>query len=203
MVFASKGIELGGIALGICCRSCRFCGIGINLCFMISLTIQRWYDGTITALPIVFVGAFAPKLFKTNATLTDKLRIVEIPSGGFCIITDSRHTIILGVLRLPLTLHFGIMLCAFGLSFGIFQFRYMAVYHLEAICFRHGNQALQRVFQMDSIGQGNQLIENFRPAIHFLIVWEVGIDKSHSLTIASACIGIGFTLPIELRQLEE
>ena len=89
------------------------------------------------------------------------------------------------------------------LAFLAFELRDNAVDGCIARRFVHTGELLQRVLQMNGLGEWHQFVEHLGALVELSIVGSVVVEQSYCLAIRALCVGIAFALPVDVAQTEQ
>ena len=89
------------------------------------------------------------------------------------------------------------------LAFLAFELRDDAVDGSITRRFVHTGELLQRVLQMNGLGEWHQFVEHLGALVELSIVGSVVVEQSYCLTIRALCVGIAFALPVDVAQTEQ
>ena len=189
---------------------------GCCLCQRVALLVgpllhlrDTGHDGLVDALPVVHVLALSPLPLECLFSLIHGHGVVEVP--GVVLLAAQRGcgglrgvvAVADGTLLLQLRLCFGFSLPVAFLLFFFLQGLNHAVDGLVAFLFGKFGQHLQRVLQMDGLGEGHQFVEHLRAFVELLVVLAVLVKEPDGLAVAALGIAELLLVPIEVAQMKQ
>ncbi len=143
-------------------------------------------------------------------SLIDGHGVVEIPRARLILHAGAglrfpvvAEPVALGRLRRQLFLGFSLLGGPLFLLLLLLQSLYHTVDGLVAFVLRQAGKHLQRVLQIDGIGERHQFVEHLRAFRQLLIVAAVFVQQSDGLAVTALRIVILLARPIEVSELEQ
>ena len=212
VVFAFMRIVLGAVGdlLQRILHGCRLCQRVALLVGPLFRLCGIGHDGLIDTLPVVHVLTLSPLPLEGLLSLINGHGVVEVPG----VIPSGIHRRKGRGIGLVVTVSDGVLLCQLRLSVGLrltvafffflfLQSLYHAVDGFVALFLREFCQHLQRVLQMDGLGEGHQLVEYLGAFVELFVVLAVLVEQSDGFAVTALGIAELLLGPIEVAQMKQ
>ena len=168
---------------------------------------RKVHHRLVYTLPVVYILTLAPLFLECGLALVDGHGVVEVPGASLLLLCRRQpvagQLVAHGALLLQLLLGGGLLCGPLLLLFLLLELFYHPVYGLVALGLGQFCEHLERVLQVDGVGERHQFVEHLRPFRQQRVVGPVLVEQPDGLAVAPLGVVVLLPGPVEVAEFQQ